>query len=57
MMGSSFNGASRKGVRDSNGAFAPEEVDGKPEEEKEKGGGEVSKLRGIVEGKIDGITD
>src|SRR5260370_37179040 len=57
MTGLRDSGASRKGVRDSNCAFAPEEVGGKAEEKKEKGGGEVSKLCGIAEGKIDGITD
>src|SRR5216684_1538238 len=38
-------------------AFAPEEVGGKAEEEKEKGGGEVSELCGVEEGENDSVAD
>src|ERR1700674_2581448 len=51
------SGASREGVQDSNGAFAPEEVGGKAEEEEGDGNGKEFELRGVEEGKNDGVAD
>jgi hypothetical protein len=50
-------GALRKGGRESNCALAPEEVGGKAEEEEGDGNGKKFELRGVEEGKNDGVAD